>query len=56
MSNSFIDLILINTIIPLKFYYAKVMGKEIEEDLLELSKSIPSEKNMIIDKFKNIVW
>jgi hypothetical protein len=54
MSDSFIDLLLINTIIPLKFYYAKVMGKEIDEELLELSKAIPSEKNMIIDKFKNI--
>jgi hypothetical protein len=54
MSNSFIDLIIINTIIPLKFYYAKVMGQEIEENLLELSKNLPSEKNIIIDKFKNI--
>lgn len=54
MSNSFIDLLLINTIIPLKFYYAKVMGKEIDEELLELSKAIPSEKNIIIDKFKII--
>lgn len=54
MSNSFIDLIIINTIIPLKFYYAKVMGKEIEEDLLELSKELPTEKNVIVDKFKNL--
>jgi hypothetical protein len=30
------------------------MGQEIEENLLELSKNLPSEKNIIIDKFKNI--
>ena len=54
MSTSFIDLIIINTIIPLKFYYAKVMGEEIEEDLLALARELPSEKNVIVDKFKNL--
>ncbi|MEM0541190.1 DUF2851 family protein [Flavobacterium sp. j3] len=50
-SNSFIDLLLINTIAPIKYAYAKSLGKEISEDLLELFYTIPAEKNAIIDKF-----
>lgn len=51
ISNSFIDLILINTIIPLKFLYAKAHGKDTIEDLIALIQTIKPEKNTIIDKF-----
>lgn len=51
ITNSFIDLIIINTIIPLKFLYAKANGKDILEDLLLLIRTIKPEKNAIIDKF-----
>jgi hypothetical protein len=50
-SKSFIDLIVINTIIPLQFAYAKSHGKEISEDLIRLLNEVAPEKNAIIDKF-----
>ena len=51
MSKSFIDLICINTIIPLQFAFAKSQGKEIAEELLQLLKEIRPESNSIINKF-----
>lgn len=51
LSKSFIDLLVINTIIPLRFAYARSQQKEITQELIDLAVSIPSEKNVIIDKF-----
>jgi hypothetical protein len=51
LTNAFIDLIIINTIIPLKFCYAKSQGKSIDEGLFELIKQIKIEKNSIVSKF-----
>ncbi len=53
LSKSFIDLIIINTIIPLQFAYAKSQGKEISEDLIELLNEVAPEKNAIMDKFSS---
>ncbi len=53
LSKSFIDLIIINTIIPLQFAYAKSQGKEISEDLIQLLNEVAPEKNAIIDKFSS---
>jgi len=52
-SKSFIDLLVINSIIPVRFAYAKSLGKEITEEILELMQSIKPEKNIIIEKFSN---
>lgn len=52
-SKSFVDLLLINTIIPIQFAYAKSQGKEISEDLLGLLRTISPEKNNIIEKFSH---
>ncbi|WP_291134845.1 DUF2851 family protein [Flavobacterium sp. UBA7663] len=52
LSKSFIELLVINTIIPLRFTYALSQKKEITQDLIDLANSIPSERNVIIDKFK----
>ena len=53
LTNSFIDLLLINTIIPFQFAYAKSQGKEISENILELLLKISPEKNAILDKFSS---
>jgi hypothetical protein len=53
LSKSFVDLIIINTIIPLQFAYAKSEGKEITENLILLLNEIAPEKNAIIDKFNS---
>jgi len=52
-SKSFIDLLIINTIVPFQFAYAKSLGKEITEATLELMQTIVPEKNSIIEKFAN---
>ncbi len=51
LSKSFIDLLIINTIIPIKFAYENTLGKENIEDLIHLISQICAEKNAIIDKF-----
>ena len=51
LTSKFIDLIIINTIIPVKFCYDKSQGKLDLENLIELLETIPSEKNAILDKF-----
>ena len=53
LSKSFIDLIVINTIIPLQFAFAKSQGKDISEDLFRLLNEVSPEKNAIIDKFNS---
>jgi len=53
LSKSFLDLIVINTIIPLQFIYSNIMGESIEEDLIDFMKEVPSEKNATIDKFNS---
>ncbi|WP_459210582.1 DUF2851 family protein [Aquimarina rhabdastrellae] len=51
LTKNFIDLLLINTIIPLKFYYAKKHKMTIDDEIITLLRKIDSEKNTIIDKF-----
>jgi len=52
LSKSFIDLLVINTIIPLRFAYARSQQKEITQELIDLAISFPSEQNVIIEKFE----
>lgn len=54
ISTSFIDLLIINTIVPLKFCYAKQQGKDIDEKLTQLLSQVSAEKNSIIDKFDSL--
>ena len=54
LTKSFIDLLLINTIIPLKFMHLKSIDKLNETEILLLIKRLKSEKNTIIDEFKKL--
>ena len=54
LTKSFVDLLLINTIIPLKFLYQKNRGEVNENDFLAILQKIKSEKNSIISKFDEI--
>ena len=54
LTKSFIDLLIINTVIPLKFSYAKSQGKSIDDDLFQLIKQIKIEKNSIVSKFLDL--
>jgi len=54
LTKSFVDLIIINTILPVLFCYFKYQGKAIPDYLLELISSIESEQNSMITKFNNL--
>lgn len=54
LTKKFIDLLLINTIIPMLFSYGKGMGKDNSEELLQLASTITSEENSIIKKFNEL--
>lgn len=57
LTKSFIDLLIINTILPLKFLYQKSRGAVDEDSFLQLLKKIKPEKNSIISKFSDLgVW
>jgi uncharacterized protein DUF2851 len=54
LTKSFIDLLLINTIIPLKFRYLKSLGKSNFSSVITVINQIKPEKNTIIGKFKEL--
>ncbi|MBL0014174.1 MAG: DUF2851 family protein [Flavobacterium sp.] len=53
-TQSFIDLLIINTIIPVQFAYAKNRGKENIDGIITLLESIKSEQNSTVEKFRTI--
>ena len=54
LTKKFIDLLLLNVIIPLKFCHAQHEGKDHTEQLTKLVASISPEQNSLITKFKNL--
>lgn len=54
LSKSFVRLILINTLIPLKFCYHNYLGQNRTNDLLELVGQLPTEKNSIVERFSDM--
>lgn len=51
LSKSFIDLIIINTIVPIRFAYAQSLGKDNSDLLIDFLSNLSPEKNSIIEKF-----
>ena len=54
ISKSFLELILINTIIPLKFCYQRYTGSLDTNSLLDQMSALKLERNSIIDKFQDL--
>lgn len=54
ITKSFVDLLIINTIIPIKFCYARQQGRDVSEDILKLASEIASEENSIVKKFNSL--
>lgn len=52
LSANFVELVMINTIIPLQFAYYKSRDEDIQERLMALMHEIRPESNVVIDKFK----
>jgi len=54
LTNSFIDLLIINTLLPLKFSYAKSLGKTIDDHILSIIQHIEAENNGIVNSFNSL--
>ncbi|VXB94038.1 conserved hypothetical protein [Flavobacterium sp. 9AF] len=52
LTKEFIDLLIINTIIPIQFTYSNYLGKDNSEAILALLRQLKSEKNKIINQFE----
>src|SRR5690606_12278326 len=54
LSEDFIDLIIINTVVPIKFSWMEVTGNGDSLELLQLLNEIKTEKNSIVNKFNKL--
>ncbi|HSP41069.1 MAG TPA: DUF2851 family protein, partial [Gillisia sp.] len=54
LSDNFIDLLIINTVVAIKFSWLEMTGSDDRSDLLKLINEIKAEKNSIIDKYNLI--
>ncbi len=54
VTKRFVDILIINTIIPLQFCYTKQMGKDSIEALINLASAINGEENTIVKKYKEL--
>ena len=51
LSRKFVDLLIINTILPIKLSYAKHLGRDVNEEIINIISDIASESNTVISKF-----
>ena len=54
ITKAFVDLLLINTVIPLKFSYAKYTGDNINEEIFDLLSDLKQENNSIVNKYMQL--
>lgn len=54
LTKDFIELIILNTILPIKYTYHKYQNEEIADEILDFYKELHSEKNAILEGWKNL--
>lgn len=54
LSKDFVDLVILNTVLPLKYAYHRYHSEDIAEEIIELYKNIPAEKNSVIQGWKKL--
>jgi len=54
LSRNFIELVILNTVLPLKYTYHKYHNEEIADEILELYKNISPEKNSVTSGWNNL--
>lgn len=54
LTKDFIELIILNTVLPVKYTYHKYQNEEIADEILAFYKDIVSEKNSVLDGWKNL--
>ncbi len=54
LSQDFVDLIIVNTILPLKYFYHKHHHPEIVDEIFEFYKQMKPEKNSVLEQWKQL--
>ncbi|MFD2552472.1 DUF2851 family protein [Bizionia sediminis] len=54
LTKSFINLVIINTVVPITFSYAKAQGQDNTAEILNVMAQVPSEKNQIVSRFHTL--
>lgn len=54
LTKKFINLLIINTILPVKFCHAKHSGKDVGEEVLKMAASLQKEENNVINGFTKL--
>jgi len=54
LTKKLIDLLIINTLLPIKFSHAKYLGKEVNEEVLKIVSKIKIEDNSVISNFEKL--
>ncbi|SMG35936.1 DUF2851 family protein [Arenibacter troitsensis] len=54
LSKKFVDLLIVNTILPVKLSYAKHMGRDVPDEIIDIISGIASESNTVISRFKSL--
>ena len=54
ISTTLLQLLLINVVIPIQYFYYKNLGKDITETLIKTIKGLPAERNGVIDAFQHL--
>ncbi|SHG90773.1 Protein of unknown function [Chryseobacterium oranimense] len=54
LSRDFIELVILNTVLPFKYTYNKYHSEEITDEILELYRNSPAEKNTVISGWKKL--
>ncbi|MGB5553950.1 MAG: DUF2851 family protein [Flavobacteriaceae bacterium] len=54
LTKEFIDLLILNTILPLKFCHSKHLGQDVSDEIIEIISSLKLEKNSIVQNFSKL--
>lgn len=54
LTKAFIDLVIMNTLIPIKFSYAEHLGHDVNEGIVQIMSDIKKEKNSIVVGFETV--
>tara|TARA_R110000796_G_scaffold41772_2_gene103344 strand:- start:6803 stop:8083 length:1281 start_codon:yes stop_codon:yes gene_type:complete len=54
LTKKFIDLLIINSVLPIKFYYTQYIGRAIDVEIVNIISKIKKEENSIIDNFSTL--
>jgi hypothetical protein len=54
LTRKFVDLLIVNTVLPIKLAYAQHRGREVPEEILAIVSDLASENNTVVSKFRTL--